>query len=500
MNEKEKLYEEFKLTRSYGTLKSNFDCLPDDVFNKYLKNPLRENISKKFKQDLLIHKSENKLYKTIYLDEQKDTIFRYHDGTYNVVPDIGKNYSMWVTSKNFKELFYYSVIMLVHESNTLIDITKDTYAVVALNAITTEQLPIKLLFLKAKCSSENTEGYKKFCITTPSSDYWIALNHAVNHYLFSYNHEFLALGTVGQDTNFLLFNLKLQKWQSCSLNGPITALCTAHHSPLFLVGSQNGNIRLILTNNKSFSLNANNNNAKMIKHVQFSPDDTRCFACTNNTFTFFKINEIACPNKKSIINYDFEFSRYPSSVQNASFSPDGRIITVALADGNLIFIDGLTGKHSKQYYAEWHSSDNSKNEIPLFLWGSKNNLLFSLNPTDDTDNTLSTLIIKKLSKGRELASYSCNKSNSIGLTQDENNIVFIHEDNSISLLTIYDDQDLKNINFIEEKANIYQLCQLYQLYKNSKNDPQIYKKRNANATEFISSITTLLSKMQNYKI
>lgn len=488
MNEK-KLYEEFKLTSSYGTLKSNFDCFPAETIAT-ITHFLQENIIKKFKRDLLIDKSHNKNLKIKDLNLSTNTIFRHHDGTYNIVPDMGKNYVMWDELNNKKKLLRDLITLTTKKSETDIEVC------IALDSITSEKLPLRLSFPITEYTAHDKKNFYIITEQSPFADYIIqrkVTNDAITHYLFSYDHEWLALGTSGHNENFALFNLCSQKvTYTHSLNGSISALCTAHHSPFFVVGSQNGDLCLITLD---CPFNFKNINKKRITAVQFSPNDTRFFYCKDNQLTLCNLITISS-QKKPVLCHQNTSLIYEYFIEKAFFSSDNTII-VALSDGQLFVINNITSDEMEEYKARWRlfKTMYPNNQTPLMLHSNKHNLLFLFNVEKDIEGILNRFTIRELLTGKWLISqFFPGNSKAMGLTEDENNIIFIHEDNSTSLLNLYDNQDLQNINFIEKEANMYQLCLLYYMYKNSENDFKKQSNRNAHATEFVTTITSFIQK------
>src|SRR5712692_7645990 len=90
IDKNQKQYEEFKLSRLYGKLKSNFDCLPEDIIKKHIKPHLIEALVTKYKHKLLFGKS----YQAKLVTFKKYNFFTFHDGSYRLAPNIA-NYAMW---------------------------------------------------------------------------------------------------------------------------------------------------------------------------------------------------------------------------------------------------------------------------------------------------------------------------------------------------------------------------------------------------------------------
>jgi WD40 repeat protein len=200
--------------------------------------------------------------------------------------------------------------------------------------------------------------------------------------------------------------------------------------------------------------------------IQFSPDDKRFIAYGENIIELRKINKLS---EKKCLSYSYKKITMPHPIRKASFTPDGKLIIVAMANGHLGFCDGLTGQAFPPYSATWRCEDvaNIDNQSPLLLYSIKNKLLFSLDLADHTDDSIYTFVIRDITDGRFLTAYNFypNNPRAMGLTQDERSVVFLYNDNTASLLRLYTDQDIQDINFVENKANIYQLCSLFDLSK-----------------------------------
>jgi hypothetical protein len=80
----------------------------------------------------------------------------------------------------------------------------------------------------------------------------------------------------------------------------------------------------------------------------------------------------------------------------------------------------------------------------------------------------------------------------MGLTEDESKVIFHNNDDTATQLTLYNDQDDQAIDFIENKANLYQLSQLHQIYKQLKD-----YKSDEDITTFIEAIRDCILKCQS---
>jgi WD40 repeat protein len=275
-------------------------------------------------------------------------------------------------------------------------------------------------------------------------------------------------------------------------------LCAAHKQQLFVAGSECGEIALF-TPDTMFQFNKNIN--QPVTYVEFSFDDTRFLARAKNQLILYKIHK---DEQLSIVFFGPVINTLSHKIRKASFSSDGKRVMVAMADGMLTFLNSLTGKAIEHYSAIWRCKDiaNIDNQAPLALWSTKNNLLLLLDPAEHIDKTIYTFMVRKSSNGRFLTmcKFFPNNPKAMGLTKDENTVVFVHKDNKVSCIHLYDNPYLQYIDFIENKANIYHLCELLQICKNIKVDQHNNATRDLNATQFINTICSCIKSYHDIKL
>jgi hypothetical protein len=144
----------------------------------------------------------------------------------------------------------------------------------------------------------------------------------------------------------------------------------------------------------------------------------------------------------------------------------------------------------------WRCDDvaDIDDRAPLILCSTKNKLVLSLDTAHHTDITIYTFVVRKMSgKFNFLTAYNFYPDNpkAMGLTEDERSVVFIYRDNTSSILDLYDEQDLNDINFIEQEANIYQLCELFQVCKQFKTN-QVISTTNSNASKLVNTMRSYI--------
>ena len=477
--------EEFKLTRPYGTLKSDFDCLPIDIFEKYFKQPLINTITKQFKHRLLNHQYQERNNNNdkfgIMLEITQKRIFSHHDGTYNIVPDISMKYAHWDESNSNKQM---SLLKNNMEFFRMINTQKSNITISCPKEYQTKN---KQTVFIVKTSDETETNINCYFKST------------IKQLLLNYDATWLIAGLSQQTDNICFFNINSSKFEKIfSLDGSITALCTAHKQQLFIVGSECGEIAF-MTPDGIYKLEKTIDQPVM--HVEFSPDDTRFLACGGNQLIFWQMHT----DKWLWLPVSMKYTSYRSTdmIRKASFSSDGKRIIVAMEDGTFTLMDGLTSNIIEQSLI-WRCSDTVgiDNQAPLTLWSTKNNLLLLLDPAQHTDSSIYTFMVRKSSNGRFLAMYNFFPNNPVamGLTKDEETVVFIHKDNRVSCLHLYDNPYLQYIDFIENKANIYHLCELLQICKNIKVS-QFYRATiDSNATQFINAICSCIRSYHNIEL
>jgi WD40 repeat protein len=490
-------YEIFRLTRPYGTVRSNFDCLSQDLFKTHIRQPLAKIISGKFKHAILNNNWQEKtrhipynpdVLKPIFLGLQKDTVFQHHDGNYTLAPNIGCNYVMWdETPRNRK----------VITATSIMPNFAGKYAQLLCNA-KQEKPEIAVYFPWEQYVNDNKAQFSVVIADKPVSSY--SLKSRITHQVMSNDGEWLALGCQRESySNVTLFNLTSFTSSSTSPRERITALSAAHKSPLFVACLEDNTIQLITPIHSTYIRDAKSGstNNNTVIDAQFSQDDQRLITYGENILELLYL-----PEKGSTSYINFTITVGDDHIRKALFTPDGKRIIIAMANGDLFFYDGFTGQPVTHYEASWryHATIGIDNQPPLILCSSKNRLLFSLDPAQHImANNVDTFVVRK-SSGKfnflmPIHFYPYNPR-AMGLTEDERSVVFIHNDDKVSILHLYTDRDMKDIDFIEQEAHIYQLCELFQICKQCK-IYQPYRTRNYNAHTLVNTIRTYIKNHQS---
>jgi hypothetical protein len=485
-------YAHFKSTRL--TTKSNFDILPQDILVTHIQPVLTNIIVTKYKHALLNHnyqekkdRENQKVLNLITLGLQPEKIFQYYDGTYSITPDIGYNYVMWDESPINK---------------------KDTY-------ITNTELECPGEYIQLLCSTKQKK--RNFAILFPEEEYFNSNNthfaiitknkiidnyvskSTITHCVLSNDHEWLIITLQKQDQNvIILFNLHSEK-SVYAIKGSLTTLCTAHKSSLFIAcNTDSSYIKLINFASKvytKFKIKKIFDNTPI--NAEFSPDDKQFIIYAGIKLILF-ISKITGINKKNIPtkNWHQMLITTENPIRKASFTPDGKLIVLAMSNGDFCFHKNITCKPVTQYRSKWryaHEPDVD-NQAPLLLYSIKNKLLLSLNPASYTSPSITTFFIRKLTNGRILTAYNFYPKGprAMGLTEDEQSIVFVHPNDMVSLLHLYNDQDRENIDYIQQKTNIYQLLDLLDICKKFKTKQKKDERRNTNASPLVTAVHNYL--------
>lgn len=464
--------------------RSNFACLPEEILENHIKPHLVRAVSTHFKHRLLNHKWQEcysgKIPSPInspIVDSWKP--FTYHDGTYTIVPDIAE-YATWDGGTNKyeyrifqddKQNFYNTTTILSHAD------AQSTYSVC--------------------CPSKEREllkNKKTLYVAGPEKNFSILVctNPIVSH-LLSADGKWLAhcCDDAMQFFNIITHELaqKYTDWPS------IIAFCTAHHSSLFAVCSQG--MFSLATSEKIIATVINLK--PTFTCIQFSPNDHHL--CMNND------RSIVLCDVSNVNGSSFGYGECTTSddIRKIFFSPDSTRILVAFKYGRLCcgsnFFKNpiLELGYYVDHVATWRCADvaDIDNQAPRVLWSNKDELLFSLDPADHTDRTIFNFVIRDSNTGMFLNACNFYPRNPIamGLTKDEGSVIFVHKDHSASQLNLYSTEDNVDINFIEHKASLYELCCLWQVCKNIKVDMHIDGLKDKNARLFVNTIRSQIADM-----
>jgi hypothetical protein len=405
-------YETFKLTRQYGISKSNFDYLPKDVI-KNITSHISQSVAIQLKHKLLYAKYKNDLLTIEDMhNEQKFKLFYLHNGVGDLVPDIAE-YATW-------------------ESNTLRD---------------------KIL-MKHVTKNRDAYGY---------------------HRAISYDDAWLVSDARHRD-RASFFNVASQKYahESYPLYSPITAIAAAHHSHLFAICNTDGNIQIITPTDDLFTITIPA--TEKAPSIHFSPDDTKLLMYTPYTVYVSQLTKtMAAINTNGDLPNVYKHKSFSSHIKKARFSPCSQRVVIALETGELIWWDIPTNQFLKKREPDfWRASEYiTDKQSPFMLWSEKNDLFFSLDPADN--NGIPKNFIIREATSRKFIAYCHffpNTPKAMGLTKDENNVMFVSATGNAYQLQLYNDQELAYIRCIEQEANLYQLCFLWNMCaQNAKTNP-----------------------------
>jgi len=459
-------------------------CLPPEVIRKYISPHFSEPITNKYRHKLITYKLHNNFFQKTVINYDNDInkwgTFSRHNGTYSVVPKIDSTYVMWdeKTTKRRKaaphgETLY--TYQLLSQCNTYND----------------------SCFL---IENQDKDNKKLIFGINEEPRMTIKPHYQPSHYYFSSDCKLLTIGFKRTDnlSSILLYDFnsynynakKIQKY-SFSINGDIAVLCSAHHSPIFVAGSNSANTpdlhNILLFTASIYGRNLHGHDAP-ITCIEFSPDDTRLLTCSYNEITGKSQLRLWNTSDLNNIHYIYD-QRYTNHTLKAFFICDGQRIVTINKNGHMGLFDGLAGQEIRAYYYLWSDGNRSFNgeTSPLCLWSNKNNLFI---------NTFKNKIkIRKSTTGKDLGSMRMIKLKQtpigIGLTADESTIVFIDEEEQVYQLELYSKQDYNEINFIKN-ANIVQLFTLFNICEDNKGAEKI--------TSFVETIKSYIQEQQKKQI
>lgn len=428
-------------------------CFPPEV-GKHITQYLSEDITTKYKHKLITHKWQNNDFTHTYLYRNNDAKWDYivrHDGSYNVASKTDNPYAMYNENTTINRHY--------------IEHNNKQYSTMLRAQPDKEGLACSLAVLD---SNDTTQQNKKFLFLGKNYIHSFNFEKPVLHYALSNDGNWLAIENPHEKNLSIIGSTNTKDGvpsQSFCLNGNISTLCAAHHSPVFVAGSDQTHTtelsNLIFIGKKSSSLSAQPNDP--ITGVEFSPDDKRLLSCSLNKKTY--ISELCLWNSSNFETISLIRSEkaYPY-IRKAFFICDGQyILTMQGNRGDLYLYNGLTGKYMHRIKCDWDPSYSHGGQItPIIIWSTKNNLLMAIFNY--------TLRIYSPKTGKLLTRYPWFKTaiTGMGLTIDEKTLMMTDKDNGTYELKLYDEQDYQEIDFIENKANIIDLYEMLALHKKAK--------------------------------
>lgn len=445
-------YADFRLTRPYGTLRSNFDCLPEVILESFINPYLSELVIKKFKKKLLKYKHgmntwDNTIYQAGFGCNTKT--FQYHNGLYTIIPDIAE-YGMWDGDNQ----------QLLIDTISTNESSVSNWVRLAFHQ--GESSEILLLSPVENYLNSNTKFFK--IATTKNSNTQIRqifCEKNITQYLFSCDGNWLSLSSP-QESNKVIF-IDIKEFQSIEyiFKDPIKAINIAHLSSMFAVAER-----------KSVSFIIPEKDQKKVKidlkprFIEFSPNDRYLLMWGNKKIVLCDLSAI---QTKELVKLRYACFNFP--IQKALFSPNSKTIVMALNNGHLFFWNDFFNTIPIQRdNAFWKKNENLDNISPLILWSKDSQLLFSLIPIKYPNSLEYSFMVRKTKNGKLLMHYAFDDNHPIamGLTKDEKTVVFTDKKNSLWKFDLYNEEDCGNIDFISKKAKVYQLCYLWNQVKKIK--------------------------------
>ena len=478
-------------------------CLPPELVQNYIAPYLSEPIATEYKHKLIAYKylEEHLKIKSIDCGDQWNYEVNHH-GVFCLSPKIKDGYTMW-KDKMSRPISFESCGKQMCVQRMFVDNKNDV--LYSLN------IPLEL---------EKDKRGKEIRFVNHLDSRFADItvrNYGFSYYLFSHDCSLLVFGTtqegkreVGQEgdgSNVQLIGLKNSKGETevtlkslFSLDGYVSALCAAHHSNVFVAGSNapytefSDNIGLIV-GESSTSLEGHDG---PITHVEFSPDDTRLLTCSydkitkTSQFLLWDTSNIDDVTSISYIPY-IEGAPIRSPILKAFFICGGQQIVIMQQSGACQFFDGLTGVFITmfQLHLGYERSKITLKNMPIFIWSSKDKLLIVAH-----HDLIQFCSCGKSNKWLACAPYAKNPITGIGLTADEKAIVFLGANEKVYRIELYNDQDSKDFDFIEKQATIVQLYDMLNMSKKHKksNEGRVVSK----TKDFIVAMQSYIQKQPNF--
>ena len=442
-------------------------CLPQDLIVKHIAPHFVEPIIKKYKSKLIAYKYCKDLFAVKKTDgDYKWNTFSRHDGTYSLVPKIEGGYAMWEECD-------------IHNNRrNLRDTDTDKKYVLQLRSIKDKKgISNNLAVLFADNPAELGKKFVLYSEDSVIREYEKSALKSFNfnclkfdlpakHVLFSNDNTLLALGFAENVAHNLISicDTKTCSTLSWHLNGSISALCSAHHSPVFVAGSDQPhapdfpNLFIFITEANKKQLLGHD---APITCVEFSPDDTRLLTCSYDAVRDTSIVMLWDTTDIDKITRVCEYTRSQFPVRRAFFVCNGQKVVLMQKNGDFDLLDGITGDYVLKDTAQHFCRQADQENHPLMIWSSKNKLLLSI-----LDNSLNCFS----SEDSQWFGVDNLDNNMVrmGLAADENTVVLVDEDENVYTFSIYDDQDVKDIDFIEKESNLVQLYEMLSIRKNNK--------------------------------
>ncbi|HSC24677.1 MAG TPA: hypothetical protein VLB80_00470 [Candidatus Babeliales bacterium] len=436
---KQQQWIQFKRKKKLGT----FHVLPDEVIEHHIITPhFIEPLTANIKHQFLLSKSETNPFQIISYEKPNPKAFCRHDGTYQIVPDIA----------HYKEWNSYNDYTNKTSTRDLKELCKQTNKLQSYITLLRSSKNQNLFTIKVTINKESFE-----------KDITYTKDKTINHFVFSNDLKWVVFGSSNKNLcsieycNMPPFDHAQGGHVIKNIN-KINALCSAHHSPSFAICGDNDTISLLQISN--LSVTTIKTTAPSFTSIQFSPNDKQLLA--QGEYELAVVNIHNCGNHAVNATYSTvsNTKTFSSIIKKASFAPDSKAIIVGLTNGQIILWNLIS--HDIIPFHRWYTKNihGIGYKKPFILWNEKNNLLLIFKFPNK-------LIISDSSTYKKLTTYTLDFNNptAMGLTEDENTIVFVDENDEVYKLNLYTEEEINDIEFITTKANIYQLCELWNIYK-----------------------------------
>lgn len=457
-------------------------CLPPELVQKHITPHLAQHVATEYRHALISHKLNNNYCTIKNIDHRKQWKYVSHyDGSYSVVPKTDHTYTLWKENKSdtarricfFDDnKLYWALLRSTHNNKRLTFASLDT---------------------------ENPyEQNKNFLLQTDTETISMVVDYPLSHQLLSNDSTLLACGfrENNEKHSVIIMDTKTQGGVRWKLNGSVNVLCAAHHSPLFVIGSNRAstselpNLCLFITWAYQRILPGHN---APITCAEFNPDDTRLLTSSYDKKENKSITKLWDARHWGTQYYGkikcIRTLTHPiNPLCKAFFICNGEKIIIVYKSGGFGLLDGLTGKSVEKKCTPVCAQQNFVREsipkiAPLIIGSSKNQLIISTYHT--------TIQCHSSQNGAWLGTIPTDHAIAqIGLTTDENTIIFMDNDENAYQLSLYSDEEVNDINFIANYANIVQLYTLLNIHAHNK---KIDK-----ATTCVEAIKSYIQEHQKY--
>jgi hypothetical protein len=430
-----------------------YKFLPKDI-SAAIGTGISKPLVKKYKHKLIRYKwLNNQLKAEEKIDCPYDqwNQFCYHDGTYFLVPS-AYTYCQWKEhSTNGKNEFF---------------IENKRYLAKLMCPVNKEGLSSHFAVLDTDNHAEKKKNFILCQVNQNNKRINSSLftcNKRISHYRFSYDGALLAYAA-SKDNTISIINTKANDDSFYhKMNGPISVICSAHHSPVFVIGSYKNSTSelpnlLLYTSKHTYNLPGHD---APIVSAEFRPDDSHLLTLSYDEKENSSVVQLWDTSNFNKIQFLYRELRSKYITHKAFFICEGEKIMLMQKNGRFELLDTLTKKILPK---NTRSSSDEEKDI-LTLSSKKNKLIIN--------SYRNTLTLYSSKDGKLLAYEGADNITALGLTADENNIIITDQWQEVYKIPLYTPQDCDEIDFIEKKANLVQLYEMLTIYQQNEKEAEV---------------------------